>query len=599
MALLDEIKYLWLKHTGKKATVRAAPDGTGHYIHTGALDRPDRNPSLSIYVPFNGRPKVKDFAKGDKWVDLLEYARQYNPALADEIAEVLRTPGAERPKRSWAPQYRPPQFLKERPFVPLSDQERRQAAAYRANLKFFNPYQRGGAYSYLQERLPYADATDFMRLADHGVGVDDRGNVYFASYLPDKDGRLVEVNYQIRNRSGEPRYRYLFSGHSLGLFICGNRENPKEIWIYEGPFDAITGFLEVQPEAMHIATHGASNSIPTNFMPMVQRLAEAGTRFVITGDRDEAGEKWRYEIINTLIMMGVPEEQILVAALDNLGRDINEQINDLHKNGIPREKVRELMLSKLSPKPLRRFRSSKKSMVGAVATTGAIGVHRAHRSVAIALGLGPYRERLTRTPTQTKAIYVLGLMHALDFVIEYLLPKRARRRLEKNGWLQAEFPKMVLTVIEEDPVFTAKLLVASVGRVEGLEAFRMYDLMRRRGLHRFADDLEWTKRGNEYCAVWAKDPTAVLKEFAKKLAALINAWEPPTEEEKRYLQELTKHYMGEKEEAPKPPLSSLMSAWASWRVKVRKLIAWFRLERDMFYGRIGAPSAVAVPVPTG
>ena len=313
IALLEEVGGARLKRNGKNRY-------SGHALH-----RPDRKPSLSVFIGRDGGVVVKDFSNEKAWSGY----RYLRDALGRED---LARRWLER-FEEWSPTKHTNNTRKEKTLrsrLPLPTTE----VAYTEVLPTTDEWE-ATARAKMQEAQEAIENGEHPKALDYmesrgltpeyayaaGFGAVEAG---IAIPVYDEDLRLKNVKVRLWDER-RCRYVYLFKDRGNGYYFSPDFawKPMRRLVIMEGELNAGASYLTLDLPTIGIP--GASTGLSKK---LAERIKECADSVVIMTDLDDAGRQLAERIFNQLVSIGYERRQIRVPREDRYHRDPMDILKD-------------------------------------------------------------------------------------------------------------------------------------------------------------------------------------------------------------------------------------------------------------------------------
>lgn len=445
-----------------------------------ALDRQDKNPSLSVFVGYKGTIMYKDFATG-KSGPLVKYLEEHAPEYAHAF-KGKEVPQGKRAKKTINEEVQTAlQALEGKP-VPIPKNDlRAEMVRYTQGVlvKWGTPQT-----EYIRTRLPGLTPTELTKL---GVGADENGNIAIPSYVL-HNGTPTLVNIKIRHKSGKPRYSYRH-GQGQGVYMVGNTAEPYTVFLVEGELNAIAlGAALLKANSLDkylcIGLPGANTLLPQNLKPYMVQYASKGALFMLKADNDGPGRNLVVKLMAQLAMWGIPAHQIGVANWDRRGEDINDIYARFVRLGVEPQRLWQIVQHKALQY---RYRYRRPSTVG----KGHGLMHRLEHSGslrAVSIATGKHYADMARLEDRTKPFedQTAWLLQTVYTTIARKLGYAGRSHI-RNALFA-----LLRDITKEPSIFALARAYASTFRVEGDKTTYGY-FARHKLLDRYKHLLTWSK----------------------------------------------------------------------------------------------------------
>jgi len=308
-----------------------------------ALHRPDRNPSLSVYIGYNGVIMVKDHAQNRTW-SYRSYLRELG---REDLAQAWRERFEEwdptreekraRKEKSLRSQLPLPQAEVSYMEVPPATEE--WEATARAKMEEALNAVLDGEHP---ETLHYMESRGLKPEYAYAAGL---GAVEAGIAIPvyDEDIRLKSVKVR-KWDDGKGRFVSLFPGRGNGYYFSPDFawKPMRRVVIVEGEMNAAAVYLAL--DVPTIGVPGASTGLSRK---LVERLKEHAGEVVVLTDQDDAGRRLMERILAQLVEGGYDMRRVYVPMEDRYHRDPMDILKD-HGLDYLRENLKERIFNRAS-----------------------------------------------------------------------------------------------------------------------------------------------------------------------------------------------------------------------------------------------------------
>jgi len=303
-----------------------------------ALHRPDRNPSLSVYIGYNDVIMVKDHAQNRAW-SYHSYLRELG---REDLAQAWRErfeewdPTREKFKREESGQNRKkkdprlavPEARVEYPVItPATDE---WEATARTKMEGAREALLNGEHP---ETLRYMERRGLTPELAHAAGF---GAAKEGIAIPVYDEELRPKNVKVRrwDESKGGRFFHIFPSRGNGYYFSpGFAWKPmRRVVIVEGEMNAgaVYGALRLPTIGIPGASTGLSRKL-------VDRLKEYAAEVVVMTDLDDAGRKLMETIKAQLVHGGYDIQRIYIPVEDRFHRDPMDILKDRGLEGLAKD----------------------------------------------------------------------------------------------------------------------------------------------------------------------------------------------------------------------------------------------------------------------
>jgi 5S rRNA maturation endonuclease (ribonuclease M5) len=416
VALLEEL--------GGKRFRRSGQSYSGHALH-----RPDRKPSLSVFIGRHGGIVVNDFSWKKSWSAhnyLKELGREDLAKLWRERFEewdpTKRDKGERRgqTRKGRDPRLAIPEPRVEYPEItPATDEweataRAKMEEAHEAILNGEHPE----TLRYMEERglkPEYAYAAGFGAVKD-GIAI------------PVYDEDLRPKNVKVRKwDESKGRFVFLFPGRGNGYYFSPDFawKPMRRVIIVEGETNAGTVY-----DALGVPTIGVPGASTGLSRKLVERLKQYAAEVVLMTDQDDAGRKLIETIKAQLVHGGYDIQRIYIPMEDRYHRDPMDILKDRGLEGL-KENLKERIFNRAAR--LKKGRTTARGLAH-VAPEGQEGLNT-KRSLALAIGHCVVRRHAFYVPPEEKE----AMSRVEDYLTEEVVkegapPSHARKAVRK--WMK-------------------------------------------------------------------------------------------------------------------------------------------------------------------
>jgi len=395
-----------------------------------ALHRLDRNPSLSVYIGYNGVIMVKDHAQNRAWSYhsyLRELGREDLARLWlerfeewDPTREKFKREESGQNRKKKDPRLAIPEARVEYPVITPSTDE--WEATARAKMEEAREALLNGEHP---ETLRYMEGRGLTPELAYAAGF---GAVKEGIAIPIYDEDLRPKNVKVRRRDGSEgeRFFHVFPGRGNGYYFSpGFAWKPmRRVIIVEGEMNAgaVYGALRLPTIGIPGASTGLSRKL-------VDRLKEYAAEVVLMTDQDDAGRRLMERMKTQLAVAGYDMQRIYIPMEDLYKRDPMDILKDRGLEGL-RENLKERIYNRAAR--LKKGRTTARGLA-LVAPESQEGL-TSKRSLALAIGHCVVRRHAFYVPLEEKEAmrrvenYLTG-----EAIKEGAPPGHARKAVRK--WL--------------------------------------------------------------------------------------------------------------------------------------------------------------------
>jgi 5S rRNA maturation endonuclease (ribonuclease M5) len=313
-----------LEEAGGSGFKRTSKGYLGRAVH-----RPDRNPSLGVFIGYGGRIIVHDFAWKRAWgaESYLRYALGRED-LAQRWREMTEewdpTKVRVESRRSEAELPLPKAEVKYMEVTPATDEwEATARAKMEEALRAIEDGEHPETLNYMESRglkPEYAYAAGLGALKE-GIAIP----VY------DEDIRMKNVKVRRHDESRGGRFFYVFSDRGNGYYFSPDFAwRPMErVIIVEGETNAAAVY-----DALGVPTIGVPGASTGLSRKLAERLKEFARSVVVMTDLDDPGRQLKDRIIEQLYNVGYDISRIRIPREDRFHRDPMDILRDMGLDGL-------------------------------------------------------------------------------------------------------------------------------------------------------------------------------------------------------------------------------------------------------------------------
>jgi len=369
-------------------------EGQGYKGH--ALHRPDRNPSLHVFLGYNSRIMVYDFAWRRSWSYssyLWELGREdLAQAWRERFEEWDPTKEKREDKRSRNkgkdPRLAIPKAGVEYPEITPSTDE--WEAAARAKMEGALEAVLNGEHP---ETLRYMEKRGLTPELAYAAGF---GAVKEGIAIPIYDEDLRPKNVKVRRHDGSKgeRFFYVFPGRGNGYYFSPDFawRPMRRVIIVEGEKNAGAVYA-----ALGVPTIGVPGAGTGLSLKLVDRLKENAAEVVILTDQDDAGRRLMEKAKDQLVAAGYDVHRIFIPMEDRYGRDPMDILKDQGLEGLEKN-LKERIYNRAAR--LKKGRTVARGLALAV-PEDRDGLNT-KRSLALAIGHSVARRHASYVPPEEK-----------------------------------------------------------------------------------------------------------------------------------------------------------------------------------------------------
>jgi 5S rRNA maturation endonuclease (ribonuclease M5) len=306
---------------------------SGQGYRGNALHRPDRNPSLSVFIGRGGSIVVNDFSWKKSW----SYASYLRELGREDLAQAWRErfeewdptkdkgERRERTRKGKDPRLALPEARVEYPEITPSTEE--WEATARAKMEEALEAVLNGEHP---ETLRYMEERGLKPEWAYAAGF---GAVEQGIAIPIYDEDLRPKNVKVRRHDGSKgeRFFHVFPGRGNGYYF-----SPDFAWkpmarvvIVEGELNAGAVYVALGLPAIGIP--GASAGLSRK---LVERLKEFAAEVVLMTDQDDAGRRLMERMKSQLVAAGYDAHRIFIPVEDRYHRDPMDILKDQGLEGL-------------------------------------------------------------------------------------------------------------------------------------------------------------------------------------------------------------------------------------------------------------------------
>jgi 5S rRNA maturation endonuclease (ribonuclease M5) len=359
-----------------------------------ALHRPDRNPSLSVYIGYNGVIMVKDHGQNRTW--------SYRSYLWELGREDLAQAWCKR-FEEWDPTKEKPERTREgrkakrglpMPTSEVGYMEVQPAtdeweATARAKIEEARDALLNGEHP---ETLRYMEKRGLTPELAYAAGF---GAVKEGIAIPVYDEDLRPKGVKVRKwDDSKGRFVSLFPGRGNGYYFSPGfawKTMPRVI-VVEGELNA--GAVYVALDVPTIGVPGASTGLS---LKLVERLKEFAAEVVLMTDQDDAGRGLMERMKDQLVAAGYDTHRIFIPMEDRYGRDPMDILKDQGLEGLEKN-LKERVYNRAAR--LKKGRTAARGFA-LVAPEDQEGLNT-KRSLALAIGQFVARRHASYVPPEEK-----------------------------------------------------------------------------------------------------------------------------------------------------------------------------------------------------
>jgi 5S rRNA maturation endonuclease (ribonuclease M5) len=296
-----------------------------------ALHRTDRNPSLGVFIGYNGAIIVKDHSQNRTW-SYYSYLRELG---REDLAQAWRerfeewdptkeksghTQEKRRARRAL------PLPASEVPYMEVQPSTDEWEAETRAKMEEAREALLNGEHP---ETLRYMERRGLTPELAYAAGL---GAVKEGIAIPVYDEDLRPKNVKVRRWSEERgRFTHLFSGRGNGYYFSPDFawRPMRRVIIVEGEKNAAAVYL-----ALGLPTIGVPGASAGLSRKLVERLKEFAAEVVLMTDQDDAGRRLVERMKSQLVAAGYDTHRIFIPMEDRYGRDPMDILKDQGLEGL-------------------------------------------------------------------------------------------------------------------------------------------------------------------------------------------------------------------------------------------------------------------------
>jgi 5S rRNA maturation endonuclease (ribonuclease M5) len=386
-----------------------------------ALHRPDRNPSLGVFIGRGGSIVVKDFSWDRAW----SYASYLRELGREDLAQAWRErfeewdptkekSGHTREKRRARRAL--PLPASEVPYMEVQPSTDEWEAETRAKMEEAREALLNGEHP---ETLRYMERRGLTPELAYAAGL---GAVKEGIAIPVYDEDLRPKNVKVRRWSEERgRFTHLFSGRGSGYYFSPDFawRPMRRVIIVEGEKNAAAVYL-----ALGLPTIGVPGAGTGLSRKLVERLKEFTAEVVVLTDQDDAGRGLMERILSQLVEGGYDMRRVYVPMEDRYHRDPMDILKD---NGLDylRKNLSERIFNRASR--LKKGSSSAGAGVAKAAASRQEGLNT-KRSLLMATGRAIVRRHAKYVePEKVEAVANLEDFITGEAMKEGVRPDQARK----------------------------------------------------------------------------------------------------------------------------------------------------------------------------
>lgn len=289
-----------------------------------ALHRPDRNPSLSVFIGRGGSIVVNDFAQKRAW-SAASYLRELG---REDLAQAWRerflvwdpTKEAKRKSKGKSLRARLPLPETEVSYMEVQPTTDEWEATARAKMEEALEALLNGEHP---ETLHYMEKRGLTPEIAYAAGL---GAVESGIAIPIYDEDLRPKSMKVRKwDESKGRFVSVFPGRGNGYYFSpGFAWNPMpRVIVVEGELNAAAVY-----GAMHIPSIGIPGASTGLSRKLTERIVEHAGQVIVLTDQDDAGRQLAERIVNQLIFAGYDPSRIRIPREDRYHRDPMDILKD-------------------------------------------------------------------------------------------------------------------------------------------------------------------------------------------------------------------------------------------------------------------------------
>jgi 5S rRNA maturation endonuclease (ribonuclease M5) len=399
-------------------------EGKGYKGH--ALHRTDRNPSLSVFLGYNSRITVYDFAWRRSW----SYSSYLRELGREDLAQAWRERFEEwdptkdkgerrgQTRKGKDPRLALPERRVEYPVIaPATDE---WEATARAKMEEAREALLNGEHPETLRYMEGRGLTPELAYAA-GFGAVEQG---IAIPIYDEDLRPKNVKVRRHDESKGERFFHVFPGRGNGYYFSPDFawRPMRRVVIVEGELNAAAVYLAL--DLPTIGVPGASTGLSRK---LVERLKEFAAEVVLMTDQDDAGRQLMERIKTQLVAAGYDMHRIFVPMEDRYHRDPMDILKDQGLEGLEKN-LKERIYNRAAK--LKRGRTVARA-TALVAPENQEGLNT-KRSLALAIGHSVARRHASYVPPEEKE----AMRKIEDYLTEEVMkegapPSHARKAARK------------------------------------------------------------------------------------------------------------------------------------------------------------------------